>query len=309
MPKINKNEGMVLIISILGVVVALTTVAVAMLYSSDIIRADATAVEVSAPHTAHDNVTASSPIPDAKLMFTNDTAFIKQWSDTPYILDMAQMPRVAEAGKPTQFVFNLLSTNHTGSSTWLWHSDMSITITNSNGQVVLANPNLHGHGSMLQFLYVFPTAGIYNVDVLYGQQTGSPNFFLSPKVTHQANFDVTVATPQPAPTLPSGAAVKEIPISVQSFAFTPNVINVNKGDLVRLAFTVAEDDANLYNGHGFGIEKYNVNAFLTKGSRQTVEFLADKPGTFTFRCTSFCVEPGGDTIHHYQMTGQLVVHG
>ena len=144
---------------------------------------------------------------------------------------------------------------------------------------------------------------------MYGQQTGSPNFLLYPKTTRQANFDVTVAAPQPAPTLPSGAAVKEIPVSVQSFGFTPNLINVTKGDLVRLVFTVAEDDANLYNGHGFGIDKYNVNAFLTKGTTQTVEFLADKPGTFTFRCTSFCVEPGGWPSDHFLMTGQLVVHG
>jgi len=222
---------------------------------------------------------------------------------------MAQMPKVAEAGKPIQFVFNLLSTNTTGNSTWLWHSDMSVTITDSKGQAVLALPNLHGHGSMLQFVNVFPTAGIYNVDILYGQQNGSPNFFLTPKTIHQANFDVTVVTPQPATTVPRGAPIKEIPINVQSFAYTPNVINVNKGDLVRLVFTAAQDDANLYNGHGFGIEKYNVNAFLTKGSTQTVEFLADKPGTFTIRCTSFCVEPGGDAIHHFQMTGQLIVHG
>jgi heme/copper-type cytochrome/quinol oxidase subunit 2 len=303
MPKTNNNNQSTNAIVISLVVVAFAVASVGMLYFFGIIPLGA---QLSS--SPHDHVTASSPIPDAKLIFTNDTAFIKRWTDTPYILDMAQMPRVVEAGKPAQFVFNLLSTNTTGNSTWLWHSDMSIAITDSKGQTVLAMPNLHGHGSMLQFEYVFPTTGIYNVEVLYGQQAGSPNFFLTPKVIRQANFDVTVVTPQPAPALPRGTPVKEIPINVQSFAFTPNVINVNKGDLVRLVFTTAQDDANLYNGHGFGIEQYNVNVFLTKGSTQTVEFLADKPGTFTFRCTSFCVEPGGDAIHHFQMTGQLVVH-
>jgi nitrous-oxide reductase len=87
------------------------------------------------------------------------------------------------------------------------------------------------------------------------------------------------------------------------------VINVNKGDVVKLNFITAQDDANLYNGHGFGIDHYNVNVFLVKGATQSVTFVADKPGTFTFRCTSFCVPPGAGVVHHFDMTGQLIVHG
>ena len=30
-------------------------------------------------------------------------------------------------------------------------------------------PNTHGHGSMIQFSYVFPTAGTYNIGVIYSQ--------------------------------------------------------------------------------------------------------------------------------------------
>jgi heme/copper-type cytochrome/quinol oxidase subunit 2 len=245
------------------------------------------------------------PLPVASRMFTNDTALIKRWIEAPYILDMAQLPKVAEVGKPIQFVYNFISS---GNDTWLWHSDMSATITDSKGQPVLVLPNLHGHGSMLQFMYAFPSPGVYHINLLYGQQTGSPNFFLTPHAIRQAKFDVNVVAARPAPTIPQGAKVKEIPISVQSWAFTPNVINVNKGDVVKLDFTTAQDDANLYNGHGFGIDSYNVNVFLVKGANQSIEFVADKPGTYTFRCTSFCVEPGGLVAHHFDMTGQLVVH-
>ena len=94
----------------------------------------------------------------------------------------------------------------------------------------------------------------------------------------------------------------------ESWKFTPNVIVINKGDLVRLHFAIAQDEVALYNGHEFGIEGYNVNAFLLKGTQQTVEFIADKPRTFTFRCTSFCSAPEAAIENHFNMVGKLVVH-
>ncbi len=70
----------------------------------------------------------------------------------------------------------------------------------------------------------------------------------------------------------------------------------------------AQDEVELYNGHGFGIEKYGVNVFLLKGTNQTVEFIADKPGTYTFRCTSFCSSPEAAIENHFNMVGTLVVN-
>jgi nitrous-oxide reductase len=81
----------------------------------------------------------------------------------------------------------------------------------------------------------------------------------------------------------------------------------HRGDLVRLLFNIANDEVALYNGHGFGIEKYNVNVFLVKGTDQVVEFIADKPGTFTFRCTSFCATPDAPEENHFNMVGTFVV--
>ena len=117
------------------------------------------------------------PIPDAKRMFTNDTAFIKRFNLEPYILDMAQVPKVVTAQRPTLFVFNLFDK---ANNAWLWHSDMRFVVTGPDGQPQLVLPNLHGHGSMIQLEYVFPTEGIYNIDVIFGQQTGSPNFMIEP---------------------------------------------------------------------------------------------------------------------------------
>ncbi len=248
-------------------------------------------------------------------MFTPDKAIIREYRLDPYILDMAQLPKSPVAGKPALFVFNLFDT---ASRTWLWHTDMRIQITDPKGQPILVFPNNHGHGGVIQFEYVFPSEGIYNIDLILGQQTGSPNFIIEPKVIREENFDVVGQKPQPGAQLSSSspglvsniaaAHVKDIPIKAESWKFTPNVISVNKGDLVRLHFVTAQDEVELYNGHGFGIEGYNVNVFLTKGTQQLVEFLADKPGTFTFRCTSFCSSPGAAVENHFNMVGKLIVH-
>ena len=55
------------------------------------------------------------------------------------------------------------------------------------GQTILAMPNTHGHGNMVQFSYVFPTTGTYNIGVIYGQQVNSPNF-IKPHVVKEAYF-------------------------------------------------------------------------------------------------------------------------
>lgn len=251
------------------------------------------------------------PIPDSSRMFTNDTAFIKKFDQSPYLLDLAMVPKTPVAGKPTLFVINLFQD---ATKTWLWHSDLRIAIMDPSGQPVAVFPNNHGHGSVVQFEYVFPKAGTYHVNFIYGQQTGSPNFMIEPKVIRQADLNVTVSpgnTTQISQTTPNGTGVgkvRDIAMKAESWRFTPNIIDVNRGDLVRLHFTTAQDEVALYNGHGFGIEGYNVNAFLLKGTQQTVEFVADKPGTFTFRCTSFCSAPEAALENHFNMIGKLIVH-
>jgi plastocyanin len=247
-------------------------------------------------------------------MFTNDTAFIKKIDQPPYILDLAMVPKNPTVGKPTLFVLNFLQDP---TKTWLWHSDLRIAITDPTGQPVAVFPNNHGHGSVIEFEYVFSKAGTYHINFIYGQQTGSPNFMIEPKVIRQADLNVTVSPnnttttnqiTQPTSNGTSNGKIKDINMKAESWRFTPNIIEVNKGDLVRLHFTTAQDEVALYNGHGFGIEGYNVNAFLLKGTQQTVEFIADKPGTFTFRCTSFCSAPEAALENHFNMVGKLIVH-
>jgi heme/copper-type cytochrome/quinol oxidase subunit 2 len=251
------------------------------------------------------------PIPDASRMFTNDTAFIKKFDLSPYILDLAMVPKNPVAGKPVLFVLNFLDK---ATKTWLWHSDVRIAISDPSGKPIAVFPNNHGHGSVVEFEYIFPNVGTYGINLIFGQQTGSPNFMIEPKVIRQTDFKVSVGPNNETQVSNVGTnntstgKVKDISMKAESWKFTPNVIEVNKGDLVRLHFSTAQDEVALYNGHGFGIEGYNVNAFLLKGTQQNVEFIADKPGTFTFRCTSFCSAPEAAIENHFNMVGKMIVH-
>ncbi len=255
------------------------------------------------------------PIPEGARMFSEDKANIMRVTNEPLVIEMVQTPKALVSGEESTFVMNLFNSN----GTWLWHSDFAVdVIDNKTGEKLTSMPNVHGHGSMAQFSYVFPSAGTYNVDVTFGQQVNSPNY-IKPHDVRKATFvvDVEGAKPTTSATATATAGttdsntqapIKDIPVNVSSWGFSPKEIEVNKGDLVRLHFTTANDEVSLYNGHGFGIDSYNVNVFLIKGTDQTAEFIADKPGAFPFRCTSFCALPDAPASDHFGMTGTLVVN-
>ncbi|HXT83857.1 MAG TPA: hypothetical protein VN704_05930 [Verrucomicrobiae bacterium] len=127
------------------------------------------------------------------------------------------------------------------------------------------------------------------------------NNHVNNNIINTNNSDTSIVTNQ------TNHHIKDITINVKPWAYTPNK-KVNKGDLVRLHFVTSNDEVSLYNGHGFGIDGYNINIFLLKGTQQTLQFIADKAGTFTFRCTSFCALPNADQMNHFNMIGSFIVH-
>jgi cytochrome c oxidase subunit II len=86
-----------------------------------------------------------------------------------------------------------------------------------------------------------------------------------------------------------------IKMTAQRYKFTPKVISVHQGDHVRLIITALDRD------HGFELKEYGINQRLKKGDPTTIEFTADKAGTFTFRCSVFC------GLGHMRMKGKLIV--
>ncbi len=93
----------------------------------------------------------------------------------------------------------------------------------------------------------------------------------------------------------SGQIDKEFTIWARQFDFTPAVITVQQGDYVRVNLKTADV------AHGFYIDGYDVNVKVTWGETKSVEFVADKAGTFKIRCSVSC-----GPFHPF-MAGKFVV--
>lgn len=87
----------------------------------------------------------------------------------------------------------------------------------------------------------------------------------------------------------------EIQVTAKKYSFSPNPIRVKKGEHVRLIITATDRD------HGFKLEAFNIEQKLKKGVPTTVEFTADKAGTFPFKCFVHC------GLGHSGMKGTLIV--
>lgn len=79
----------------------------------------------------------------------------------------------------------------------------------------------------------------------------------------------------------------------------PDVIEVNEGDKVYLHLTNIDFDQDIT--HGLGINKYDMNMEVQPGQTNTLEFVADKAGTYPIYCTNFC------SALHQEMSGYLLV--
>lgn len=78
--------------------------------------------------------------------------------------------------------------------------------------------------------------------------------------------------------------------------WSQETIRVKQGEVVRLRLT--SDDVV----HGFMVEGMDIVVDdVYPGRFTTIEFVADKPGTFAFACTRLC------SIAHRKMRGQIVV--
>lgn len=94
---------------------------------------------------------------------------------------------------------------------------------------------------------------------------------------------------------PSQPSVHEIPMTCKKYDYSPDPVQVKKGERVRLVITCTDHD------HGIKLEAFHVEEKLKKDVPTPVEFTADKAGTFTFQCSVRC------GIGHRGMKGKLIV--
>ena len=93
--------------------------------------------------------------------------------------------------------------------------------------------------------------------------------------------------------------VTEVWMNVIRSHFTPDIVTAKVGDRVIIHLTNTEQTADAT--HGFAVPTKNVMVSLDPGESTTVEFVVDKPGTYSFYCTEFC------SALHLEMQGWLIV--
>lgn len=91
------------------------------------------------------------------------------------------------------------------------------------------------------------------------------------------------------------AGAEVIHVTAKKYAFIPATITVKRGERVQLIITALDRE------HGFKLAAFHINQKLAKGMPTTVEFTADKAGTFPFECSVFC------GLGHRHMKGKLIV--
>jgi cytochrome c oxidase subunit II len=91
------------------------------------------------------------------------------------------------------------------------------------------------------------------------------------------------------------ATVYDFQITSRKYEFGPSSLRAKKGDHLRLVIVALDHD------HGFRLDEFHINKKIERGKTVTVDFTADKAGTFSFRCSNFC------GLGHGGMKGTLVV--
>lgn len=81
--------------------------------------------------------------------------------------------------------------------------------------------------------------------------------------------------------------------------FTPENVEVDEGDTVVWHLNNLEQAPDAT--HGFCVAGFNINLSLEPGEAETIEFKADRAGTYPFYCTEFC------SALHLEMMGYLQV--
>ena len=92
-----------------------------------------------------------------------------------------------------------------------------------------------------------------------------------------------------------GVPRQSIQLKAERFKFTPDVIRVKAGTLVRLEITSVEGT------HGFQLGAFGIDERLDENQTKIIEFYASKQGEYGFRCSHFC------GIGHMGMTGKVIV--
>lgn len=109
--------------------------------------------------------------------------------------------------------------------------------------------------------------------------SASPSTSVSPTTSPKATATPkTTATPKATATPVS--SVKTFNVAGGEYFFNPSTITVNKGDTVKIVFS------NQGGVHNWVIDQFNARTpMIQSGQTATVQFVADKAGSFEYYCS------------------------
>ncbi|TAM60775.1 Sec-dependent nitrous-oxide reductase [bacterium] len=155
-------------------------------------------------------------------------------------------------------------------------------------------------GQQLQLLY---DMGIGMAEPHYAQIIDAK--LVKPEDIYPPNTDVFTLKPDPkAPvfgkegTSDHGDHV-EVNMTVMRSTFRPDVVRVERGKRVIWRINNVETAKNAI--HGFALAGHNISLSLEPGKVETIEIVADRPGTYPYYCTDFC------SALHLELMGYFVV--
>lgn len=123
------------------------------------------------------------------------------------------------------------------------------------------------------------------VGVVYAFQRGNqeaPSATATPSVTVSVSPSVspTEIVPTATPTATAVSSVKTFTVTGKSFSFSVSQITVNKGDTVKIIFQNTEGN------HDWVVDEFNAHTkVISAGQSDTIQFIADKTGTFQYYCS------------------------
>jgi cytochrome c oxidase subunit II len=139
---------------------------------------------------------------------------------------------------------------------------------------------------------------------------GTPTRFFALLFAVAASMSIGIAAPGRAPQ--TDAKTKTIEVSAKKYEFSPAEIRVARSTHAELKVHSVDDT------HGVKLDVYpegakdkgtpglvfdhpDQNGKVSKGNDQVLDFVAQTPGTYDFKCAKFC------GFGHNKMKGKLIV--
>lgn len=91
---------------------------------------------------------------------------------------------------------------------------------------------------------------------------------------------VEESTGEASPAADAKGEVKEFTVDGKNFSISPAQMRVNEGDTVRIVFN------NTQGFHDWGLDEFDAKtAQIQAGKSETIEFVADKKGSYEYYCS------------------------